>query len=216
MPTPPLLKLLKIKIRRMAVEAAFDDLFSYSQFTEVALIERSAAHQAAAITSDLFYPDRVTDEEIDRLQDEQRQLQESFPQALRVSLLGLAHATFETQLVEISRVVALSREIPFPSKVKTAWSAKTFLEKECGIDCADEGWALFKSYQSIRNAFLHNDGRIDIPLNDGSNVVAAAEKIGADVNDFRISLNRECAANFAPLCRKLCMLVLIRNESSAL
>jgi hypothetical protein len=177
----PLLQLLEFRKRRVAIDIAFDDLFMYSQFTEVALIEKAAERQAGAVTTDLFYPDLVTDDDIERFQNERRQLQEDFPQALRMATLGLTHSTFETQLIAIARLAAQSRGLKYPENVKTTWPAKTFLEKTCEVIADSKDWSRFKAYQSVRNAFIHNDGRVDLPLNDGSDPRAAAVSIGAEV-----------------------------------
>jgi hypothetical protein len=215
MPTNPLLTLIEVRKRRLAVDVTFDDLFLFSQFVEVALIERSAEHHATAITSELFYPDRVTDDDIERFQNERQQLQHEFPHALRIAVLGLTHSRFETQMVATARLVAKCRGLELSEAVKTVWRAKTFLEKDCGLEPDSESWHLFKAYQSVRHAFVHNDGRVDLPLNDGSDLVAAARQVGAEIRDSRVLLTRSSAAEFVLLCRRICMSLLQCYEGRA-
>lgn len=204
------LKLLAIRKRRFMLQMEFDDLFLYSQFTEVSLIENSAWQRAGAIISDVNYPDRNTDEEIELYQNERRQFLESFPRALRISTLSLTHSTFETNMNEIARIAAIFGNVPIPANPLNIWPAKTFLEKKCSINCKSDDWELFKEYQCVRNAFIHNDGRIDRPLNSCRDLHAAVKLLGLEVSDFQINLTRACTAEFVLLCRRLCLLLLQR------
>lgn len=125
-------------------------------------------------------------------------------------MLSLTHSTFETNIWEIARVAALVRGTPVPEKALPIWRAKDFLEKDCKVDCSDDGWVQLKAYQTVRNAFIHNDGRTDLPLNDGSDVLAAARLLGIEVKDDRMVLTRDGAAAFVALGRRLCLFVLGR------
>jgi hypothetical protein len=201
-------QMLQIRKRQYLVEQAFDELFSFSQFAEVQIIQRAAAHEADGAISDIFYPDKTTDDDIERFQDERRQLQSQFPQALRVAILGLTHSALETQLVEIARVLAETRGIAVPEKVRTIWPAKGFIEDQLGHAPDSEAWTTMKAYQTVRNAFVHNEGRVDLPLRDGADVSAAAVRIGAETHNSRVVLTRTCAAEFPLLCRRICVEVL--------
>ena len=215
MATTPLLRLLETRKRLFIVEQAFDDLFSYSQFSEVALIERAAMHEAEGAISDIFYPDQVTDDDIERFQNERRQLRAQFPQSLRAAVLSLTHSIFESQFAEIARHLATQRGITVPENVRTVWPAKKLLERDLGLTFVAQDWEQFKAYQTVRNSLVHNEGRIDLPLKDGSDVSAAALCVGAEIHELQLRLTRVTSADFVLLCRRICVSILRPPQNAA-
>jgi hypothetical protein len=207
----PLSYAIAHRSRRLIVGQVFDDLFWYSQTVEVSLLEKSAERVAMAITSEVFYPGKLEEYEIERLQDEQRQLRESFPQALRIATLGLTQSALEAQLLAIAELAGDSRSTKFDTtslgRRPPIWAAKTFLD-QCGIETTGTDWDLLQHYQNVRNSFVHFNGNVDCKLHSGGDVRQSARQIRAQIVDQRIELTREASAEFPVLCRRLCMQLL--------
>lgn len=203
MSTAPLLALIELRKRRIAIECAFDDLAAFGEVTEDALSHRKFEHLALAAISQSFYPEQVTEHDIERFQNERAQHQNEFPQALRVAMLGLALSAFETQVMAVANLLI---ERTSPGKAfENFWLAKSHLERECGHRVDEASWKSVQAYRDVRNACLHNDSRVDVPLQSGADPGGAAKQIGADIAGSRIVLTRECAAAFPKLCRRICL-----------
>lgn len=199
--------------RQQSVRERYGDLEAYIDFAEASIIKLKAKTESDAALQEVFYPDRITDEDIERYQEDVRRLDESFPQGLRASALAMVQATLEHQLSAIARFYCLVKEIPaeeltesIRSKKSTLWGTKSFLKGKCKTEGGSEYWKTIKHFSLVRNAVAHNQGLVDDSLHSPRETRAAIEALkSVKLIDNQIYLEREASSEFLNAAKYLCL-----------
>ncbi len=213
--------IIEMKQRRYSVDVAFEDLLAYANFVEHALRLKEYELITGATLSEIFQPGLSSDEDIERYQNERRQLKEEFPQALRNATLGFTQSVLEAQLISIAKIASKWRGCTLESLDKRKGESplrrlRKYFEELCRLRIDADAWNSISHYQNVRNSLVHNEGNISIRLSNGANAGVSAKAIGAQIDGEHILLRSDNVTNHITTCRHVCKELLQRLDGQTI
>jgi hypothetical protein len=150
----------------IGVHVDLENLEKYRQVMETALKEQKRSFEEWMDKQAEELTDDEKTEFFDYYSDEHWELSDVFPSTLRSSLLVAAYSVLEKQLVDCCE--DLWNKNKYPVKPKNPdrgiiFKARKYLTDHARISIPDTSpnWSDIVAYNRIRNAIVHNDGKLD-------------------------------------------------------
>lgn len=202
-----LLQNLKKELHRIQVDQIFNDLIELMANLERTMAEARAAFSTRMALNPFVNPEGLEDHEIELLKTERRQLDESFPQTLRIAAVALVHSALETTLRDTVNLFDPEKSLDY----EVMKQSQTFFRKVCASPPSEEEWEEIHDYASIRNCFVHNQGRLNGRPKRLARIRDALERLpNTHVAGGQIFLESEFPLRYAKASEALCK-ALLRN-----
>ena len=213
----PLQGIFRDRLFSIMLTDRFVDLAAYLEQSERSLRGARAATQTRIGLGEIgahLKGEPWSDDEINRAQDELRRFDESFPQAVRCSLVQLVYANFEVCILKTLDHYGDRLAQPRPAARGILFKAEEYLAS-CGVNSGREYWETVLHYVRVRDALVHGNGDLlDKRVGFSDETQASVAALGTvEIVGDSIVLAADAPGNFLNLTRSLCFAISRRTDA---